>query len=266
MNQGSSESKNASGAKPGAGPSRLYRAVFSLFRRVYELSSARLEMLFLVSMVMVIVSGYLALVYAPSVTGGSFAAKEAQRIFYFHVPAAWVSLLAFGLVFGASMVYLRTKEQCWDQLAYASAEVGVLFCTVAIVTGPFWAKAEWDAYWSDDPKLTVTLVLWLIYIGYLIFRNSSEEDDPGLAAILSVFGFITIPLTFFASRVLTSQHPNVVASDEGGLEGKMVVALVFSVFAFTMLFYYILVKRFALLRLKHRLEELKTAVGVMLHG
>ena len=244
------------------GPSAPRKALAGLYR----LSRQHSLELFILVAVMLLVSGYLALIYAPEVDGENFAAPKSQRIFYFHVPAAWVGLLAFGLVFGFSMTYMKTRDRVWDQLAYASAEVGALFCTLAIATGPIWAKAEWGIYWNDDPKLTVTLILWLTYIGYLIFRNSSDEDDAELAAILSVFGFITIPMTFIASRWIESQHPNVVASEGGGLEGPMVLALVFTVFTFTLLFYYLLIKRFSLLRLTERLEQLKLSVGGMLDG
>jgi len=266
MSSGAESEQQDREQKAPAAPTTAAFRVVSLLRKLYRLSLDNSRYLLLVAGGMMIVAGYLALIHAPTVTSESFSAPQSQRIFYFHVPAAWIALLAFTVVFAASMVFLKTKRQGWDQLAYASAEVGVLFCTVAIVTGPFWAKAEWDVYWNDDPKLTVTLVLWLIYIGYLVFRNSAEEDDAELASILSIFGFITIPMTFLASRVMVSSHPNVVASDEGGLEGQMVVALVFSVLAFTVLYYYLLVKRLSLLRLKHRMEELKSSIGVMLHG
>ena len=271
MNTGPDTSQQSTPGSAAPGPSPLSKGVASGLKRLYELSVANSHIILLVSALMLLVSAYLALVYAPEVEDDVpvedriFVAPKSQRIFYLHVPAAWVALLAFTLVFVASMLFLKTRTNYWDHLAYAAAEVGVLFCTVAIVTGPFWAKAEWGEYWRNDPKLNVTFVLWLIYIGYLVFRSSSEEDDAALASILSIFGMITIPMTFLASRWRTSSHPDVVGK-EGSLGGDVVFALVFSVFAFTLLFYFLLVKRFALVRMKHRLEELKSRIGVMLHG
>jgi len=244
--------------------SKIYKLIVSFLKRIYLVSEQHNRLFFFIVAAMLIGSGYLALIFAPTVKSESFSAPQAQRILYFHVPSAWVALLAFTLVFVASMLFLKSGQIFWDRIAYASAEVGVLFCTVAILTGPFWAKAEWGVYWRNDPKLTVTFVLWLIYIGYLIFRNTSEEEEPELASILSIFGFITVPLTFLASRVLTSSHPNVVGG-EGSLGGEMVFALLFSLAAFTLLFYYFLVKRYTLLKIKGEIEDLKTSVGVMLN-
>lgn len=264
MSTGTNANHQEGGKKTATSSRTFYQSMVTHLKRLYEFSIRYSHYIFLVSAVMLLISAYLALVFAPTVESPSFSAPNSQRIFYLHVPVAWVALLAFTLVFVASLLFLKYRDSYWDHLAYASAEVGVLFCTAAMMTGAFWAKAEWGAYWSDDPKLTVTFVLWLIYIGYLVFRNSSEENDAELASILSIFGFVTIPMTFLASRVLTSTHPNTV-TEEGGLEGEMVFALVFSVFAFTVLFYYILVKRFTLMKLKHRLEDSKRSVGVMLH-
>ncbi len=249
--------------KPNQGP--VYLGVVGGLKRLYRFSSRHSDKLLVLTALMMVVSGFLALVYAPTVTNESFSAPHSQRIFYFHVPAAWVGMLAFTLVFAFSLLYLKTKELYWDQLAYASAEVGVLFCTLAIATGPLWGKAEWDQYWRNDPKLTVTFVLWMVYLAYLALRNSSGEDNAEIASILSIFGFILIPMTFFASRVIASSHPNVVGSSGGGLESEMVLTLVFSVFAFTVFFYYLFLKRFQLFRARTRLEELKTSLGVILN-
>src|SRR5881409_549875 len=119
-----------------------------------------------------------------------------QRIFYFHVASAWVAFLGFFLVAGASAVYLWNGSRAADRLAEAAAEVGVLFCTLVLVTGPIWARPIWGVWWTWDPRLTMTVVLWAIYASYLMLR-AFGGDDPALAryaAVLGIVGVLDIPL------------------------------------------------------------------------
>ena len=118
---------------------------------------------------------YMVFVYAPT-------EKEmgvVQRIFYFHVASAWVSFLAFLVVFVFSILYLRTRSMRWDAIAYASAEVGTVFTTLVLITGPMWAKAVWGIWWTWDARLTTTLVLWLTYAAYLLVRKYSMDPGQG---------------------------------------------------------------------------------------
>jgi heme exporter protein C len=163
-----------------------------------------------------------------------------QKIFYVHVPLAWNAFLGFLLVFVASFRYLTTRDAKWDARAVAAAEVGVLFTTLVLITGPIWAKPVWGIWWTWDARLTLTLVLWLIYMGYFMLRRyvDSPERRAVLAAVVGVTGFIDVPLVYFAIRWWRTQHPQpVVAGGEGsGLDPRMANTLWVCVLAFTLLF------------------------------
>ena len=120
---------------------------------------------------------YMAFVFAPT----EATMGDVQRIFYFHMPSAWAAFLAFGVVFVASIQWLRTKQPKWDAMAVSATEVGILFCTIALFTGSIWAKPIWGTWWDWDPRLTTTLILWLIYISYLMLRTTVE--NPGQASV-----------------------------------------------------------------------------------
>ena len=102
-----------------------------------------------------------------------------QRVFYFHVPVAIISFLAFFVVFVASIGYLVRRSLPWDQVAYAAAEVGVLFVSLALITGIIWAKPVWNTWWTFEPRLTTTLILWFIYVAYLMIGYAAPTREKG---------------------------------------------------------------------------------------
>src|SRR5215813_9164661 len=119
---------------------------------------------------------------------------DVQRIFYYHVPSAWTAFILFTVNFVASILYLVTRKPGADMVALVSAEVGVVFCAIVLVTGPIWARPVWGIWWTWDMRLTSTLVLWLIYVSYLMLRRfSSGGETPVLAATLSVLGALCVP-------------------------------------------------------------------------
>lgn len=183
-----------------------------------------------------------------------------QKIFYVHVPLAWNAFLGFTIVFISSFRYLATRDPKWDARALSAAEVGVLFTTLVLVTGPIWAKPVWGIWWTWDARLTLTLVLWLIYMGYLMLRRYVESPDRRavLAAIVGVTGFIDVPLVYFAIRWWRTQHPQpVIAGGDGsGLDPRMANTLWVCVAAFTLLF-------FALYRRRVALEKLRAEADVL---
>jgi heme exporter protein C len=144
-----------------------------------------------------------------------------QRIFYFHVSSAWAAFLGFFLVAGGSAVYLWNGSRRADRLAYASAEVGVLFCTLVLVTGPIWARPIWGVWWTWDPRLTMTVILWAIYASYLMLRAFGGEDDAvrRYAAVLGIVGVLDIPIIRVSVRLLRGIHPSVITQKEGGGSG-----------------------------------------------
>jgi heme exporter protein C len=136
-----------------------------------------------------------------------------QRIFYFHVGSAWVAFLGFFTVAAASGVYLWNRSHAADRLAHAAAEVGVLFCTIVLITGPIWARPIWGVWWTWDPRLTMTVILWAIYASYLMLRAFGGEDDAvrRYAAVLGIVGVIDIPIIRVSVRLMHGIHPSVLA-------------------------------------------------------
>ena len=194
-------------------------------------------------------------------------APIAQKIFYFHMPSAWICYLAFFITLLSSAMYLKTKSSKYDLLASCSAELGVLFATIAIATGPIWAKQEWGVYWRwDDTKLVTTFVLWLVYIGYLSLRAAVPEHGTRarVSAVYGILGFVTVPMSLLSSRIaplLRSSHPKVIASSSGGLSPEAGITIIVAVTAFTLLFAAMLIKRFEVAESEEELEELKRVIG-----
>src|ERR1700693_3422497 len=138
---------------------------------------------------------YEALIQAPT----EQTMGDVQRIFYYHVPSAWTAFCLFFVNLVASIVYLARRNPRADAIALVSAEVGVVFCTVVLVTGPIWARPVWGIWWTWDLRLTLTLVLWLIYVSYLVLRRFSDSSQtPKLAAVLAIFGALDVPLVYFS--------------------------------------------------------------------
>lgn len=188
-----------------------------------------------------------------------------QRIFYVHVPAAWVAYLAYAVVLIASVAYLKTRSQKWDLLAHSSAEVGVVFTAVCLVTGMLWGRPVWGTYWVWDPRLTLTLVLFLIYAGYLAFRASASEATRGanIAAVIGIMGFITVPLVHFSVVWWRGQHPDPVVVDPSGgthLPGSMLFTLLFMLVTFTLVYTLLLKLRIDLGRSRVELEEAELSI------
>src|SRR3984885_11837583 len=182
----------------------------------------------------------------------------AQLIFYFHVPLAWVAFASFGLVAIAGIFYLWLGQQVWDDLGYAAAETGMVFCTLVLITGSLGGKPIWGAWWTWDSGLTTTLILWLLYGGYLLLR-AMADDTPQVARFAAVIGIVAaadVPVVIVSVRLWRTIHPAVLVTRQGGhgLEDpRMVATLLVAMIAFTALFAWILMLRFATLRLRSRL-------------
>jgi len=143
---------------------------------------------------------------------------DVQRIFYIHVATAWAAFGAFFVVAGAGAVYLWKGSETADRLALASAEVGVLFCTLVLVTGPIWARPIWGVWWTWDPRLTMTVILWGIYVAYLMLRAFGGPDEAVArwAAVLGIVGVLDIPVIRVSVRLLQGIHPAVLTQKNGG--------------------------------------------------
>jgi heme exporter protein C len=200
-----------------------------------------------------------------------FVAREAvdemggqlQRIFYVHVPSAWVSYLGFAIVFIASVAYLRTGARRWDLLAHAAGEVGVVFCTLVLITGPIWAKPVWGTYWQWDARLTSALVMWLTYVGYLFLRGLATDPSRAgrIAAVVGTVGFINVPIVHFSVYWWRTLHPSGPTPanpvEASGLGGPELLAFFTSLIAFTLLAAWLVAVRVRLGQLSDTVSELE---------
>ncbi|BAS27263.1 cytochrome c biogenesis protein [Limnochorda pilosa] len=205
--------------------------------------------------VLVFAGLYLALVYAPP----ERTMGDVQRIFYFHVASAWNAFLAFLVVAVASAAYLRTRRPRWDDLAYASAEVGVLFTTLTLMGGTLWMRPVWNTWWTWDPRLTTTLILWFIYLGYLLLRSFSEggERQARLAAVYGIVGFLDVPVVYLSSVWWRGIHPSPAETE---FADPMVLALVANVVAYTALYAYVTLLRARQRSLEDRVAALRESL------
>ncbi len=194
---------------------------------------------------------------------------DVQRIFYFHVSAAWSGFLAFGVALGGSIAYLRTRAARWDQLSHAAVEVGLVLLTMAILTGSLWARPVWNTWWTWDPRLTTTTISWVVYLAYLVLRNAVEnpETRARFAAVYAIVAFVTVPITYLSARLLRTIHPIVLgpsvsseAQGQFGLTPRMVHTMVLSLVAWTLLFSVLLWMRYRVQRAQETLEEMEAAM------
>src|SRR6476661_1350327 len=195
---------------------------------------------------------YEALIVAPT----EQTMGNVQRIFYYHVPSAWTAFLLFAINFVASILYLIKRSAKADILALVSAEVGVVFCTVVLVTGPIWARPVWGIWWTWDLRLTLTLVLWLIYVSYLVLRRFSTSSQTAvLAAVLAVFGALDVPLVYFSIWFFRTQHPSPVIGGGGSIDPRMMQVLMINWLAFSCFAFLVCWSRYRLEQVKRDVDE-----------
>jgi len=210
------------------------------------------------SVALMIVALYLVFVYVPT-------EKEmgiVQRIFYLMVPVGWLALLSLFIVFISSILYLRKRKSKWDVLSYCAAEGGIVFTTLALITGSIWAKPIWGVWWSWEPRLTATLVLWLIYFAYFMVRSFAAEEGRGVtfAAIVGIVGFVDLPIVALATTLWRGMHPGPLIFS-GGLAPPMLLTLLISLVAFTTLYILLLILRVSIRNGGIEIERLKKLGG-----
>jgi heme exporter protein C len=196
----------------------------------------------MVALLTVLVGLYLALVYAPADT----LQGDVQRIMYIHVPTAWVAFFAFFVVFVSSLVYLWKRLQEADRLAYASAEIGVLFTGLTLIDGSIWGKPTWGIWWTWDARLTTTAILFVIYVGYLMLRSFVDETDrrARLAALVGIVGFIDVPIIYMSVLWFRTLHqPPSIQRGGASMPDTMLFTLLFNFGAYTLVYLFLLVKR-----------------------
>ena len=208
----------------------------------------------------IIVALFMIFLYAPR----ELTMGEVQRIFYIHFASAITALSGYFFVFAGSMAYLANRSRRADDFAYASAEVGFVFCCSVLVTGPLWAKPAWGIWWTWDARLTSTFILWLLYIAYLMLRVYLV--NPGraevLSAVVGIIGFVDAVIDYMAIRWWRTQHPQpVIGGGSGsGLEPRMWQTAFVTLGAFLCLFFYLVRQRMALAESRRELVELRRDV------
>lgn len=224
-----------------------------------------LRTLAVVTAALVLMAIYMVFFYLPVMRSVSGELLDSSfRIFYFHMPIAITAYLAFFIVFAASVMQLRSHEVKWDIYARSSAEIGVIFAFLVLITGSIWARATWGWYWIWEPRLTTSLALFLVYVTYLLLRQAIEEPESKarLAAVFGIVGFVSVPLSFLSIRLWRSAHPlmfgeAMYGSTGGGLEGSALqLTLLANFLAFLGLF-------LTLFIYKSNVETLKEEIRVL---
>lgn len=211
---------------------------------------------------LMLISLYLIFLYAPR----ERVMGDVQRIFYFHLPLAWSGFLALAVTFVLGILYLRTRQLKYDLWAAASVEVGLVFITLAIMTGSIWARSAWGTYWTWEPRLTTAAVLWLMYSFYLILRGYIENREKMrlIAAAYGIVAFINVPIVFMSIRWWRTLHPVLIEPTGLKMEIPMVLTLFVALAAFTILYLLLLAQRVQLSYAEERVramkEQLKEAV------
>jgi len=195
----------------------------------------------------------LALLWAPEDANQG----PAQRIFYIHVPAAWIGFLAFFVVFVASLGVLFKGTRRWDDIASSSAEIGTVFTTAVLITGPLWGRPVWGVYWTWDPRLTSFLMLWLIYLSYLVLRGyvPDPERRAKFSAVMGIVGFLDVPIVYLSTRWWRSEHPTQFVAEDGALPAEMLWVLLLGIAAFSLFYAYLMTVRVRTGRLQEAADE-----------
>ncbi|WP_027180500.1 cytochrome c biogenesis protein CcsA [Maridesulfovibrio bastinii] len=181
-----------------------------------------------------------------------------QKIFYMHMPLAALAMLSFFVVFAASVAYLLKRNDRFDRMAGAAAELGVVFSGLALITGSIWGRAAWNVWWTWDPRLTTTLIMWFVYAAYLVLRSAPMSGDRRalVCSVLGIVSFVDVPLVFYSARLWRSVHPNVLGAKGGGMEPEMLQTLLCNLIAFALLWLTLLIIRYRQLNHSAKLDSM----------
>jgi heme exporter protein C len=209
-----------------------------------------------------------AIVWALGVAPPDRLQGDVQRIFYFHLGSIWPGFIAFFYVLYASIRYLKSRDMKWDRRALASGEVGLIFTTIVLITGPIWAKPTWGVWWAWDARLTSTLVLWAIFLGYINLRTYIDDETkrPRISAVLGIVGACMVPFVYMSTRIFETQHPKPVImgdEDSGIKDPNMNIALLLAFAAFTLLYIFFWHRGRELFRAENKLQELKARIYLL---
>jgi heme exporter protein C len=214
-----------------------------------------------VSLVLLIIATFMVFFVAPT----EAVMGLVQKVFYFHVAAGWVGMLAFFTSLVAGVAYLATKQSRWDMVGLAGIEIGIVYMLINIITGSIWARPIWNTWWTWDPRLTTAAIMELVYAAYLMLRSGIEEPErrARFSAVYAIVGFVSVPMTFLSIRIFRTIHPVVVGSGDPTAAGAfdmtpaMSQVFIFSLVTFTFIFVSLLWHRIRLGSLAERVEQLK---------
>lgn len=223
-----------------------------------------LTILDILTAVLLLIATIMVFFYAPQ----EVVMGDVQRVFYYHVAAAWIGMLSFLVAAVVGIIYLIKGKRIWDIAGVSAVEIGIVFSFIAVVMGSIWARPIWNTWWTWDPRLTTVTIMLLIYAAYLLLRASL--DDPNrrarISAVYAIIGFVSVPLTFFSARLYRTIHPVVVGTNQPGATGafdmtpKMLQTFLFSLAVFTLLFVVLYWHRIRLGELSDKVEQLKMKV------
>ncbi len=225
----------------------------------------------IVSAILMLTALYMALAWAPESSNlGTPAERYAQRIFYFHVPSAWLGFLAFIVAGTAAVLYLITRQERWDIWGLASIEIGIAFFTMVLISGSIWAKPTWNVWWTWDPRLTISTICLLLYIGYIMLRGAIENPErrARFGAVYSLIAAFSVPLNWMAIRWWRTIHPSVIApgnnSEEAvggfGMSQNIKYTLFFCLLAFTIFYITLMYHRIKLEYAQRHVDSLKQMI------
>ncbi len=202
---------------------------------------------------------YNVFIYAPT----EKSMGDVQRIFYFHVPSAFIAFLGFLVCAGYSVAFLIKRNHRYDRVAYVSAEIGVLFSTIVLITGMIWARPIWQTWWTWDPRLTTMFILWFLYIAYLMLRNFTGEDERGarFAAVFAIIASADVPIVYMSIRWwgdrMMHPKPVLMGDEDSGLAPEMLYTFLFALAVFLILYFYLMMLRLRQERTAEILNSMK---------
>lgn len=215
------------------------------------------------ALILLPLGAYLALKVPVIVTSAMPQGDMSQKIFYFHVPVAWTSLVAFLLGAVAAVMFLSTKNKKYDVLGLCTIEIGMVFGVLVEYTGIIWDRTAWGVWWTWEPRLATYLILLLVYAGYFVLRSSvdSESSRARYAAVYAIMASLTAPLTFFSIRLMPGVHPVVFGSSGASMEPAMLQAFAVSMVGMTCFYIALLLIKYGYEQAKEDLSYIKDRLG-----
>lgn len=211
--------------------------------------------LWAITLVGMVITLWMAFFYTPT----DAVEGQPQRIFYVHVPVSWIGMLAFVIMAVAGVAYLKTKDERWDWAARAAAELGTVFITLALITGSIWGNTTWGTWWTWDARLTTTLILWFIYIGYLMLRNYMGRTPASAraGAVMSLICVVDVPIIYESVNWWRTLHPSAEVGVAGALPPSVVLTLMISLTVFTVLYALLMLQVYQLQRAQTLAQRLR---------